>query len=1330
MATIVLASAGGALGASAGSSLLGLSTAVVGKAVGAAVGRMVDNTVLGSVMGGGSQTVEQGRLDRLRLTSAGEGQPIPQIYGRTRVPAHVIWSAGFREHVTEVENSAGGSGKGARPQAPGVTQRTFTYTVSLALGICEGRIARIGRIWADGQEIDRDDLAPQVYEGGQDQLPDPLIEATEGTDAVPAFRGLAYVVLEDLDLSPFGNRVPQFSFEVVRNEWTGNRRDLAHHVHGVALIPGTGEYSLATTPVRYEFEPGVSRYANVHTRTAATDFAAALEGQKAEIPRSKAVSLVVSWFGGDLRCSLCLTEPKVEDVRFDGREMPWRAGGINRDRARMVPRLDGEPVYGGTPSDQSVVEAIRALTAAGRDVMFYPFILMDQLNGNGKTDPHGGIEQPRLPWRGRITTSIAPGRSGSPDGTSEADAEVTAYLGSARAEDFSVSWTRDGPDGQRLPTSQVVVSYHGPEEWSYRRFILHYAHLCAAAGGIESFCIGSELRGLTQIRGADGFPMVAGLKSLAGEVRGILGPDVKISYAADWSEYFGYHPQDGSGGIFFHLDPLWSHPDIDFIGIDNYMPLSDWRAREDERDADWQFVHNLDYLKANILGGEGYDWFYADVAARASQDRTPITDGAYGEPWVFRYKDLVSWWSLPHHDRPDGKRRDIATEWVPMSKPIRFTELGCAAIDKGTNQPNKFLDPKSSELTLPHYSSGRRDDYIQVQYLRAHSEFWRDPRHNPDLPRYAGRMLDVDRSYVWTWDARPYPQFPGRRSVWSDGPNYDCGHWLTGRAGSRTLASVVEEICHRSGLEAVDVDRLVGVVRGFVVGEIGDARAALQPLMLSYGFDAIERDGGLLFRMRDARVAGPVDPSQIVENPNQSGDLFRTRAPEAEQRDRISIGYVGSTEGFEAASTEAIFPGDRSETIARTELPLVLLDTEAKDIAERWLAEARVAQDRIRFGLPPSRSDLGAGDVIEVLGGHYRIDRVEQSEFQQIEAVRVEPAIYDRPDVVADIEPGEGRPHGAEKKRSPSGPPLTTFLDLPLLTGEEVPHAPHIAAASRPWPGNVAVYASPEDAGYRLDTVLASPATLGTTETPLEAGPVGTVDRGDPLRIRLVSGEFSSAGEEAVLAGANAMAIGSGTDDRWEILQFRDAALVGERTWNLSTRLRGQLGTDAFMPEVWPVGSRIVLLNGALRQIGLKAAFRGVARHYRIGPGKEPLGSTSYVHAERAFAGAGLRPYSPVWLSADRMEDGLRISWIRRTRIGGDEWGELDVPIGEEREAYRVRILRDGGVLREAIVDEPHWFYEGVAQQADGQGRAYAEVAQLSALYGAGPAGRMELMLD
>ena len=65
-------------------------------------------------------------------------------------------------------------------------------------------------------------------------------------------------------------------------------------------------------------------------------------------------------------------------------------------------------------------------------------------------------------------------------------------------------------------------------------------------------------------------------------------------------------------------------------------------------------VYDLDYLRANIAAGEGFDWHYASPADREAQVRTEIGDGAAGKPWVFRFKDLRSWWLNQHYDRPGG----------------------------------------------------------------------------------------------------------------------------------------------------------------------------------------------------------------------------------------------------------------------------------------------------------------------------------------------------------------------------------------------------------------------------------------------------------------------------------------------------------------------------------------------------------------------------------------------------------------------------------------------------------------------------------------------------
>jgi hypothetical protein len=54
----------------------------------------------------------------------------------------------------------------------------------------------------------------RVHAGDEAQMPDPLIQAVEGADRTPAYRGLAYVVMERLYITPYGNRLPQLSFEV------------------------------------------------------------------------------------------------------------------------------------------------------------------------------------------------------------------------------------------------------------------------------------------------------------------------------------------------------------------------------------------------------------------------------------------------------------------------------------------------------------------------------------------------------------------------------------------------------------------------------------------------------------------------------------------------------------------------------------------------------------------------------------------------------------------------------------------------------------------------------------------------------------------------------------------------------------------------------------------------------------------------------------------------------------------------------------------------------------------------------------------------------------
>lgn len=219
---------------------LGIAGAVVGGAVGSPGMGFVLGTALGRAILGGHTSIHLptqygSRLSDLKVQSGQWGLPIPRVYGTYRIAGNVIWSTSISEHAqtfTQTQYVPGGKG-GHHQQA--VTQSTvsYTYFASFAIALCQGPIAGIRQIWADGKRLSVKPLTIQspvltqsvfaqsirFYKGSEDQMPDPFIEAHQGVDNTPAFRGLAYIVFEGFALADFGNRIPNFSFEVVQGGW-------------------------------------------------------------------------------------------------------------------------------------------------------------------------------------------------------------------------------------------------------------------------------------------------------------------------------------------------------------------------------------------------------------------------------------------------------------------------------------------------------------------------------------------------------------------------------------------------------------------------------------------------------------------------------------------------------------------------------------------------------------------------------------------------------------------------------------------------------------------------------------------------------------------------------------------------------------------------------------------------------------------------------------------------------------------------------------------------------------------------------------------------------
>lgn len=231
--------AGGIIGFFAGGNVM------LGASIGMAIGGYIDPPK--------GPKIEGPRLNDLSVQSATYGAQIPRVYGTIATFGNVFWVENNQLKETKKTESQGGKGGGG-----GAETTTYKYSATFALGLCIGPIEGIRRIWCAGKLIydmgstslstvaaseigatgfaigavfsvdeiiaDNASLSMSVYLGTADQLPDPRIQAALGVANTPAYRGLAYIVFNDFDLTDYGNSLmgAQMKVEVIKDgTWSG-----------------------------------------------------------------------------------------------------------------------------------------------------------------------------------------------------------------------------------------------------------------------------------------------------------------------------------------------------------------------------------------------------------------------------------------------------------------------------------------------------------------------------------------------------------------------------------------------------------------------------------------------------------------------------------------------------------------------------------------------------------------------------------------------------------------------------------------------------------------------------------------------------------------------------------------------------------------------------------------------------------------------------------------------------------------------------------------------------------------------------------------------------
>ncbi|WP_316353930.1 baseplate megatron protein TIM-barrel domain-containing protein [Candidatus Trichorickettsia mobilis] len=455
---------GGAIGSSFGGGIL------------STIGRFAGN-MLGTYLEQSQHKVEEHHRfknvkDSFALSRAMYGEVIPLIFGTARVGGKIIWA----QQIKEVRNNS--TEKKYFKQFHQVKELHHTteceYYLSFAVSICEGKIADVIRVWANDSLINLSDYKCRLYLGTEEQLPDSLIVASTGGQA-PAFRGLSYIIFEELPLADFGSTVPNFSFEVIRKANIQAQSTVEDIVKSIVMIPGSGEFVYDTVVQHKRIGTNIAKkIINSHNYKNIANSVYSLNQLQIICENVEWIAPVACWFGDSTDAIDCIIKPAIEfNDQYVKYSEEWQVGRYSRSTAKEISKDEaGNPRYGGSVNDASIVRYLQELKRRNLKIMFYPMVFLDIQN---------------KPWRGHLT------------GTAEA-----------------------------------IVEFFNKEE-GYNNFILHYAEL--VKDYVDAFVIGSELIGLTKVQNTvRQYPAVIELIKLAERVKAIVG-SVLVTYAADWSEY-------------------------------------------------------------------------------------------------------------------------------------------------------------------------------------------------------------------------------------------------------------------------------------------------------------------------------------------------------------------------------------------------------------------------------------------------------------------------------------------------------------------------------------------------------------------------------------------------------------------------------------------------------------------------------------------------------------------------------------------------------------------------------------------------------------------------
>lgn len=559
------------------------------------------------------------------------------------------------------------------------------------------------------------------------------------------------------------------------------------------------------------------------------------------------------------------------------------------------------------------------------------------------------------------------------------------------------------------------------------------------------------------------------------------------------------------------------------------------------------------------------------------------------------------------------------------------------------------------------------------------------------------------------------------------------------------LTDIVRDLCRESGFLDADIDvaDLAGLtVVGYSRTRVMTCRAALDPLRQAKFFDGFESGRHIKFQRRGHAIVRTFIDDELgcqVVSGESGTDVSKVTTKKAQDIDlprSVRVHYISQSRDYEPG--EQLSPA-RLQTGAINdvdlELPIVMTDTEAKQIAQVLWADAWASRWSHEIVIDCGFQGLEPTDCIGVpVDGFVQRCRITEIT-DSLPACRKVSLVRDDDGSYESFAVAQVPPYVPQNPRLFS-PSEMIALDIPLLRDEDNSPGFYVAtrALIRDTYAGTSVFRSMDGGGSFVKVVsIANAAVIGTLlENVAGTADYAVLDGETSFLVQLDSGSLDSITYAAMLAGgagSNAAAIGA--DGRWEIIQFQDAELVSDDIYRIRTLLRGRRGTEQNMGQAF-IADRFVLLTGpGIVRVPLQ--LLDLNREYLYRPVATGINVDAVTSVPFTCRGVCLKPFYPCFIRGTRDPATAlwALTWIRRGRIGQTLPGGTDIPISETVEDYELEILRaDGTPIRVISVSSPGATYD-LAQQISDFGSAQdvltVNVYQMSEAVGRGYPGAATL---